>query len=95
MKSIALLTMLFLPATFISVRLLLSYCRNLPSLTMSQAFFSITFFNVGDDGKWSASKDIWIYFIITVPVTVASPLVWKWWVGRKRRARQAKSRRSP
>ncbi|KAI5464687.1 hypothetical protein BGZ63DRAFT_378374 [Mariannaea sp. PMI_226] len=62
MKSIALLTMVFLPATFVS------------------AFFSTTFFNFGDDGKWKVSKSIWIYVVVTIPVTVVSVRLWQLWL---------------
>ncbi|KAK3488431.1 hypothetical protein B0T13DRAFT_95178 [Neurospora crassa] len=62
MKSIALLTMIFLPATFIS------------------ALFSTTFFTYGDNGKWEVSDELWIYFVATVPATIAIVVFWRVWL---------------
>lgn len=61
MKSIGLLTMTFLPATFIS------------------ALFSTTFFTFGDDG-WQASEKVWIYCVITIPLTVLVLVFWRLWL---------------
>ncbi|KAH6894240.1 hypothetical protein B0T10DRAFT_479901 [Thelonectria olida] len=76
MKSIALLTMLFLPATFVS------------------AFFSTTFFNFGDDKVWRVTGKIWIYVVVTVPVTVLSLYIWRLWVGGGLRKEKFKLKRS-
>lgn len=62
MKSIALLTMIFLPATFIS------------------ALFSTTFFTYGDNGNWEVSDDLWIYWVTTVPATIAVVVFWRVWL---------------
>jgi len=62
MKSIALLTMIFLPATFIS------------------AIFSTTFFNFSDEGSWEVSDKIWIYWTTIVPATLATVLLWRFWL---------------
>ncbi|KAK1773146.1 hypothetical protein QBC45DRAFT_398279 [Copromyces sp. CBS 386.78] len=62
MKSIALLTMIFLPATFIS------------------ALFSTTFFTYGDNGNWEVSDELWIYFVTTVPATIAIVVFWRVWL---------------
>lgn len=61
MKSIALLTMIFLPATFFS------------------ALFSTTFFSFGD-GWWEASPRQWIYWAITIPVTVVVLAAYNLWI---------------
>ncbi|CAF9924567.1 MAG: hypothetical protein ALECFALPRED_002785 [Alectoria fallacina] len=66
MKTIALLTLIFLPGTFIA------------------AIFGMGFFNFSmvDDNqlpKWSVSKDIWVYWAITVPVTGVTVLFWLLW----------------
>lgn len=63
MKTIALLNLVFLPGTFIA------------------AVFGMGFFNFsqGDETqlpKWSMSKDIWIYWAITIPVTAVTVLCW-------------------
>ncbi|CRG90551.1 hypothetical protein PISL3812_07595 [Talaromyces islandicus] len=58
MKSIGLLTMTFLPATFIS------------------AIFSTTFFEFGEE-KLQASKQIWIYWVVTIPSTLLIVVIWR------------------
>ncbi|KAF2458657.1 hypothetical protein BDY21DRAFT_340956 [Lineolata rhizophorae] len=66
MKTIAVLTMLFLPATFVS------------------ALFSTTFFTFesNEDGvppKWFVSDKLWIYFIVSCPLTVVVLAFWSIW----------------
>ncbi|QKX59133.1 uncharacterized protein TRUGW13939_06264 [Talaromyces rugulosus] len=58
MKSIGLLTMTFLPATFIS------------------AIFSTTFFEYGEE-KLQASKQLWIYWVVTIPSTLLIVIIWR------------------
>ncbi|KAK3941799.1 hypothetical protein QBC46DRAFT_381473 [Diplogelasinospora grovesii] len=62
MKSIALLGMIFLPATFIS------------------AIFSTTFFNFGQDGEWDVSGKLWVYWAVTIPLTILVVVVWRVWL---------------
>ncbi|KAF3804310.1 hypothetical protein GCG54_00000662 [Colletotrichum gloeosporioides] len=62
MKSITLLTMIFLPATFIS------------------ALFSTTFFEFHEYG-WNFSTRFWIYWVVTVPLTLFVVAVWRVWIG--------------
>jgi hypothetical protein len=45
----------------------------------SQAFFSTTFFSFGDDG-WKASKQIWVYWVITIPSTLLVLVIWGLWI---------------
>jgi hypothetical protein len=28
------------------------------------------------NGKWSTSKEIWIYFVVTIPVTIIAMTIW-------------------
>ncbi|KAH8696053.1 hypothetical protein BGW36DRAFT_380134 [Talaromyces proteolyticus] len=58
MKSIAFLTMIFLPATFIS------------------AIFNTTFFQFGED-QLQASKQLWIYWVVTIPSTLIIVVFWR------------------
>ncbi|KAK2798492.1 hypothetical protein FQN51_007646 [Onygenales sp. PD_10] len=73
MKSISILTMVFLPATFIST------------------LFSTPFFS-DNDHRWKASKDIWVYWAVTIPVTLAVFAAWHWvpsmWLRIKKRQRR-------
>ena len=52
MRGIALVTLIFLPATF------------------AATFFSMTFFRVDDNMQLSVNKDIWLYPLVTVPLTM-------------------------
>lgn len=80
MKSIALLTMVFLPATFFSVCL----CRTLPPALsdLSQALFSTTFFTFGENGSWEVSSMLWIYWATTVPATIVIVFLSRTWLAR-------------
>ncbi|KAK2752924.1 hypothetical protein CKAH01_06165 [Colletotrichum kahawae] len=71
MKSITLLTMIFLPATFIS------------------ALFSTTFFDFDEYG-WNFSTRFWIYWVVTVPLTLCVLAVWGLWIGGSARKIRAK-----
>ncbi|KXX78491.1 Ribosomal RNA large subunit methyltransferase F [Madurella mycetomatis] len=57
-KSITFLTMIFLPATFVS------------------AVFSTTFYNFGNK-ELEVSDQVWIYWSIIIPVTVAVVALWR------------------
>ncbi|GAB7350979.1 hypothetical protein MBLNU459_g1476t1 [Dothideomycetes sp. NU459] len=65
MKTIAIVTMIFLPATFVS------------------AIFGMSFFNFsggsGSAGRFTVSRDIWIYFAISIPLTLISIYSWYTW----------------
>lgn len=82
MKSIALLTMVFLPATFFSVCIVTLIIFS-AALTQLQAFFSTTFFSFGEKG-WKASDRLWIYWVITVPATVVVVIAWNLWLAHSR-----------
>ena len=59
MKTISILTLVFLPATFIS------------------AVFSMSFFDYNaDSGEWSVSEMFWFYWVIAVPFTIFTGLLW-------------------
>ncbi|KAI9856198.1 MAG: hypothetical protein M1813_009215 [Trichoglossum hirsutum] len=73
MKTIAILTLVFLPGTYISA-------------IFSMGFYNFTPGTETQAQKWSVSKDIWIYFAIAGPVTgvtVMSWLIWERWHSRK------------
>jgi hypothetical protein len=84
MKSIATLTMIFLPATFVSVSLASTsdnpsrpICRVHDSPLGTKSIFSMTFFNWHPDaGEDVISPYMWIYPVIVVAVTVAVLAVW-------------------
>jgi Mg2+ and Co2+ transporter CorA len=61
MKTLAFVTLTFLPPTFIC------------------ALFSMSFFHYDDSTGWAVSRQIWIYWAIAVPTTIATALVWNFW----------------
>jgi protein-S-isoprenylcysteine O-methyltransferase Ste14 len=76
MKTIAIVTMLFLPATFVS------------------ALLGMNFFNFNPDehgGHMTYSHDLWIYFLVSVVLTLG--LFALWWVWQTlRRKKMASSK---
>jgi len=69
MRTIAILTLLFLPGTFISTLL-------------AMPFFSVLTDSETGAERWSVSNKFWIYWAITAPITiitVSSWLVWQFW----------------
>ncbi|OCK94825.1 uncharacterized protein K441DRAFT_89226 [Cenococcum geophilum 1.58] len=71
MKTIAVLTLVFLPGTSIA------------------SIFSMTMFNWNaSQGQPIASKYIWVYFVITIPLTLLILLTWLWWYKRSQRTHQ-------
>lgn len=73
MKTLSLLGAVFLPATYLA------------------SLFGMNFFNFQQDGADDApviSPLLWIYFVITVPVTVVIVMFWRWW-DQRREARNA------
>ncbi|KAI4729387.1 hypothetical protein E4T49_02812, partial [Aureobasidium sp. EXF-10728] len=66
MKTIALVTLTFLPATF--------------------ALLGMNFFTVDSKtpgGRLTSTKDLWIYFVIAVPLTSIVLCFWWWWQTRE------------
>ncbi|KAH9474913.1 Notoamide biosynthesis cluster protein M' [Psilocybe cubensis] len=61
MITMAAVTMLFLPGTFVS------------------ALFSMVFFNSQSDNTLVVSEQIWLFFAITIPLTVAVFVLWLFW----------------
>lgn len=47
--------------------------------TFVSAIFSTTFFNFGPDAKnWSVSDKFWVYWVVTIPITIIVPLLWRY-----------------
>jgi len=82
MKTIAVLTIVFLPGTFVAVKSLQSLQR--ATLTLLQALFSMPMFNwQADSGTAVVSPRFWVYWAITAPLTIAVVLVWFIWIAIK------------
>lgn len=45
-----------------------------------QALFSTTFFSFAENG-WQFSHSFWIYWTVTIPITLAVVFVWWLWLG--------------
>lgn len=89
MITIAAVTMVFLPGTFISVGLNPDLGTSDCSLMLLKAIFSMAFFNAGTDEHGKATLEVsplWWYFpTITIPLTILVFVIWEVW----RRKRQA------
>lgn len=83
MKSIAIVTMFFLPATFTSVRASSMDCL-LPQLRLTEAktFFSMDFFDWPKAAGAIGTGYIWIYFVVAAVFTLITVGLFKF-RGRK------------
>jgi hypothetical protein len=82
MKSLALLTMVFLPGTAIAVRI---YNKDLMTITdIMQSFFAMPFFDVTVDVAGNAILEtrpqFWMYWVITIPLTLSVLGLWIVWL---------------
>ena len=71
MKTLSLLGTVFLPATFLA------------------SLFGMNFFDVQSDSgstEFLVSRLLWVYFAVTLPVTLGVVLFWRYW-DRKREAK--------
>lgn len=84
MKTVAFITMTFIPATFVSVSqesfVLFRFC----SSTIMQAIFSMSFFNFSpakdnQPEAWEVSDKIWIYWLTAIPLTLLTLSAWVLW----------------
>lgn len=53
--------------------------------TFLASIFSMTFFDFGSGEPW-VSPELWIYFVVTIPLTLC--IVGSWWFMDKRREKQ-------
>ena len=85
MKAITVVTLIFLPATFVSVCPIL--CLDLTTCLyfLFQTIFSMGFFNFNQD-QLELSRQGWIYLVCTFPLTfvvLGVSFGWIWWTGNK------------
>ena len=81
MRTIAVVTLAFLPSTFISVGV--QFVMVIRPLTLGQTIFSMSFFNFSPGpetgrGDWLVSDKFWIYWVIAIPLTIATLSIWLW-----------------
>jgi hypothetical protein len=72
MKNLAVLATIFLPGTYIAVS---CHCnvlssRACPLKSGLQSLFSTSMFNFSDPTRLQVSNHLWLYWVITVPLTV-------------------------
>lgn len=67
-KTIAVVTLTFLPATFVTALL-------------GMNFFTVDSKTPG--GRLTSTKDVWIFFVIAVPLTIIVLCIWWWWQRRE------------
>lgn len=77
-KTVSLLTLLFLPGTFISVSCDTAF---LALAKLSQGLFGTNFFAIStsDSNKppqWIAVVEVWIFFAVTAPITGVFFVIW-------------------
>ena len=85
MKAITIVTLIFLPATFVSVCPISCLELTTDPLFRLQTIFSMGFFNI-DYEQIEVSQQGWIYVACTLPLTlvvVGASFAWIWWTGRK------------
>ena len=80
MRTIAVVTMAFLPPTFLSA----SLPRYLPrNANAKQAIFSMSIFNYTpshgtEPSRWSVLGKFWIYWVLAIPLTCLIMVTWFW-----------------
>ncbi|OQV06278.1 hypothetical protein CLAIMM_10867 isoform 6 [Cladophialophora immunda] len=77
MKTIAVVTLAFLPATFVCT-------------IFSMSFFTLNVDDATGEKHWMMSDRFWIYWVITVPLTVLTLICW--WYGQHQGDKQGKAR---
>lgn len=91
MKTLAFITTLFLPGTSVAVRQTPSnWVTLLADLQQFQTIFSMSLFNwqlsnSGASGGPVVSSYFWIYWAVTVPLTIVVAISWRLWWGWEKR----------
>ncbi|KXL45439.1 hypothetical protein M433DRAFT_153566 [Acidomyces richmondensis BFW] len=79
MKTIAILTLTFLPGTAVAVSTPSSIMRH-ATHPLEQSFFSMTMFQWPFRTQNSiASPYVWVFFAVTIPLTIFVYAAWVWW----------------
>lgn len=48
--------------------------------TFVSAIFSTSFFNFSPEARrWTVSHMFWVYWVVTIPVTILMPVLWNYW----------------
>lgn len=102
MKAIAVVTMTFLPAIFVSVSCpvflyWLIYVHAGLTRPVGQTIFGTNFFSFQPDrdaeqSSFAVSRRFWIYWALSIPLTVATLALWFWWSRWTEHLRLSRSR---
>lgn len=83
MKAIAAVTMCFLPGTFVAVRFSRFFLSIKQGLTLPQSLFDMSMFEWPQTPGQTVSDHFWIYWAVTLPVTLVVVVIWLAWTNRK------------
>jgi hypothetical protein len=79
-RTISILGLVFLPGTFVSVSYDVITSAATHCTDGSQGIFGMNFFDLsrGEDDQhmWTVSSKFWVYWAVTLPLTLATILVW-------------------
>ena len=84
MKVLSLLGAIFLPATYLASIFGMSFFDFIPDSNDSSSSSS----SQGHSSYSPVSPLLWVYFVITIPLTLAIVVCWRWW-DRRREAQYA------
>lgn len=88
-RVVTLVTLIYLPASFISVSMLATPCKM--GLTLSQTVLGMNLFNFDDaTGNFVISGQFWIFVVLAVPLTLLT--LGTWYVFTRRRRKQQRKR---
>lgn len=80
MRTLAIMSILFLPGTFMAVSALLQSCWNIRS-DQRQSFFSMNMFNwQAAPGEPIVASHFWVYWVVTGPLTLTVVTLWLVWL---------------
>ncbi|KAK1148192.1 hypothetical protein N8T08_010837 [Aspergillus melleus] len=68
MKTVGVVSLVYLPGTFVS-------------LTGAKGLFGTNFFDFapGDDSDWKTASTFWMYWAVTIPLTLVTVVIWALW----------------
>ncbi len=79
MKTLAVVTIAFLPATFVAVCSLADVCLE-EILIAWQTLFAMPMFEWDSGGKHTVNSKFWVYWVVSIPLTLIIIAGWRvWW----------------
>jgi hypothetical protein len=95
-RIVTLVTLIYLPASFVSVskplvvpaQLTMRHTPLTDHDIIMKTLFGMNFFDFGEDGNLEISHHFWIFIILAVPLTVVTVGSWYWLVRRRKKLRE-------